>query len=253
MAWPFSGFSERARVPERADSPNVTDGELNAVYDFSDSIARFLGGHAIVLRFLARASRSWTGPVSILDLGCGRGALGRSILDWAKGRGLDVKIHGSDKDARVIPMARERHRGLSDLTFETRDLKDQYFLQAQRFDYVVSAQALHREPDDRAELFLKTANRQAKRGLIVVDWLRDPRAALYLSTLARACREPRVRTEAKLAIQRGFTRAEADRLKNAAGLDYARVGVHFGYRFSVDGERGLVMNMGLTPMPELAT
>lgn len=253
MPLPFAAYAERARVVERVDSHDVTDDELNAVFDFSDAVARFPGGHSVILGFLARASRRWLGPVSILDLGCGRGALSRAIIDWSRARGLDVKVHGSDKYGRVVAMARDRHRGAADLTFETRDLNDPFFLSAQQFDYVVSAQALHREPDERTALFLKTANRQAKRGLIVLDWMRDARAAFYLSTLARACKEPLVRKEARLAVQRGFTTEEAEKLKAAVGLDFARVRRHFGYRFSIEGERGLVMGTGLAPIPELAT
>jgi SAM-dependent methyltransferase len=253
MIWPWAAIRERDRAVERVDSHDVTDADLSRLFDFTDNVARYLGGHSIVLRFLAAASRRWVGPVTVLDLGCGRGSLARAIIEWAHIRGLDVKVHGTDKYGRIVHLARERHHGIGDLTFETRDLNDAFFLQAQQFDYVVSAQALHRENDARLVPFLKTANRQAKRGVIVVDWLRDARAAFYLSTLARFSRDPMVCDEARLAVRRGFTLREADRLRQDAGLDYARVGVHFGYRFSIEGERGLVTEPLLSPNVGLAT
>jgi SAM-dependent methyltransferase len=252
MAWPFPDYAQRARHLERVDSHDITDEELNAVFDFSDAVGRYLGGHAVVLGFLTRASRLWNGPVTVLDLGCGRGALARAIVDWAHNHRLDVKVHGCDKYGRIVDMARERQRGVNDLTFETRDLSDPFFLQARQFDYVVGLNSLHRESDERAALYLKSANRLAKRGLMIVDWLRDPRAAFYLATLARFCRETTVRDEMRLAVKRGFTMEEAERLKATVGLEFAGVRMHFGYRFSIAGERGLVSAPLMSPMTGLA-
>jgi SAM-dependent methyltransferase len=253
MIWPLGAYPERARDIERVDSHDVTDEELNAFFDFSDAVARHLGGHSVILRFLASAARAWNGPITVLDLGCGRGGLSRSIVDWARRRGLEVKVHGADRYGRLVHLARDHHRGISDLTFETRDLKDPFYLQAQQFDYVVSAHAMHREPDDRTVAFLKTANRQARRGMIVVDWLRDARAACYLAALARFSKDETVREDIRLAVRRGFLSKEADALRQEAGLDFAKTHVHLGYRFSIGGERALVMGTELSPVAGLAT
>lgn len=252
MTWTFGSLRERSRAIERVDRHDVTDEQLNALFDFSDGVARWLRGYAPVLGFLRQAAGRWNGPVSILDLGCGRGALSRAIVEWAHARRLDVKVNGADRYGRVVHLARDRHKGVADLTFDTRDLNDPLYLQAQQFDYVVSAYALHREPDDRTQLFLKTANRLARRGVIVVDWLRDARAAFYLSRLARFSKDAVMSEEASLAVARGFTRREADQLRNDAGLDFAEVRAHVGYRFSIAGERALVLRTELSPNVGLA-
>ena len=252
MNWTFGSLRERSRLIERIDRHDVTDDQLNALFDFSDGVARRLRGFSPVLSFLRGAAGRWNGPVSILDLGCGRGALSRAIVDWAHRRRLDVKVNGADRYGRVIHLARDRHKGIADLTFDTRDLNDPLYLQAQQFDYVVSAYALHREPDDRTQLFLKTANRLARRGVIVVDWMRDARAAFFLSRLAKFSAEPVVAEEVSLAVARSFTRREAVKLRTEAGLDFAEVRTHVGYRFSIAGERALVLGTELSPNVGLA-
>ena len=253
MNWTFGALRERSRAIERVDSHDITDEQLNAIFDFSDGVSRWLGGHSPILRFLTRAANRWSGPISILDLGCGRGALSRAIVDWGHRRRVEIKVNGADRYGRIVHLARDRHKGVADLTFDTRDLNDPLYLQAQQFDYVVSAHALHREPDERTQLFLKTANRLARRGVIVLDWMRDARALFYFSRLAGFSKEPAVREEIKLGLARGFTLREADKLCNDAGLDFASVRSHFGYRFSISGERALVMGTELNPNVGLAT
>jgi SAM-dependent methyltransferase len=234
----------RSKETLRIDDPNA---DLSAICRFSDLVDRYLGARTIALDFLAGASTRWNGPVSILDLGCAQGSLSRALVNWGRSHGQDVRVHGSDPNPRLIHMAREANRDMTDLTFECRTLDDPFYLQAQQFDYVISTGGFHRQPDERTELFLKTANRLAKRGVIVIDWLRDARARFYLSTLARFAGDLSVREEMALSIMKGFSIKEADALRDAAGLGFAQTRTHMGYRFSIGGERALVVGRQLAP------
>src|SRR5687767_8497352 len=135
MIWPLGRLPQRSTALERLDAHDVTDAELEHLLEFHDAVSRWTLGRRIVLGFLAGASRRWTGPVSILDMACGRGDLGRSIVTWARVANVEVRVHGVDRYGRAIQMARERQRPYPELTFETRDLTDPFFLQAQQFDY----------------------------------------------------------------------------------------------------------------------
>jgi len=252
MIWPLGRLPQRSTALERIDSADVTDVELSALLDFHDTFSRWTFGRGVVLGFLGDASRRWTGPITILDMACGRGDLSRSVARWAKAAGADVRIHGVDRSAGVIQMAREHNRAFREITFETRDLNDPFFLQAQQFDYVVSERGLHREGDDRTALFLKIANRMAKRGLVVTDWIRDARPAFIAETVARFWKNDAVTHDARVSIERGFRYREAQALRKAAGLDFARLSRHVGYRFSVAGERGLAIDRAFAPVTGLA-
>ncbi|MBV9080888.1 MAG: methyltransferase domain-containing protein [Elusimicrobia bacterium] len=244
----------RSAEIERLDSHDATDAELDQILDFHHLVGRATGGYSIVVRFLraaiARSTES-SAPVSVLDLGCGRGDLARAIAEWGHLRGVEIRVHGTDKYGRLIQMARARHKRSADLTFETRDLNDPFFLQAQQFDFVVSEMALHREDDARTALFLKTANRLARRGLIIVDWMRDRRALMWVGMLARLGRPEIVRRDARTAVERGFSLEEADKLRESAGLEFAAVRAHVGYRFSISGERALALRPALSPVTGL--
>ena len=252
MMWPIGRLPQRSNVIERLDDPGVSDADLSRLFDFHDTVARWTGGRQIVLGFLKDAAERWSGPVTILDLSCGRGDLSRSIVLWGRAANVEVRVHGVERHARLVQMARERQRNLSEITFEARNLNDPFFLQAQQFDYVVSEMGLHREPNDRTALFLKIANRMAKRGLVCVDWIRDARPAFVLEFLAGAWKSEAVKHDARVAVERGFRYREAEALRKGAGLNYARLKRHVGYRFSLFGERGLVMDPAFTPVTGLA-
>jgi SAM-dependent methyltransferase len=252
MIWPIGRLPHRSSVIERLDAHDVPDGDLTRLLDFNDTVARWTGGRRIILNFLERASERWAGPVTVLDLSCGRGDLSRAIALWARSASLEVRVHGVERYGRLVQMARDRQRNLPELTFEPRDLNDPFFLQAQQFDYVVSEMGLHREPNDRTALFLKIANRMAKRGLICVDWIRDARPAIALGLLGRLWKSDVVAHDARVAVERGFRYREAEALRKGAGLNYARLRRHVGYRFSLSGERGLVMDPAFTPVTGLA-
>lgn len=243
----------RSTVIEFLESPDLPATDLAHVLDFHAAVSRWTGGRSIIRNFLSASSPRTAGPLTVMEMGCGRGDLSRAIVQWARRSGVEVKVHGVDRCAHLIALAREWNRAYPEITFERRELEDPFFLQAQQFDFVVSESALHREPDGRTALFLKTANRMARRGIIAVDWIRDPRPLLVMEGLGRLFGAEAVRHDAPLAIERGFQKRDAELLRTSAGLDFARVGVHFGYRFSISGERGLARHQALVPLTGLAT
>src|SRR5262245_51117350 len=105
MIWPLGHLPRRSTFLERLDSPDIDDAELSSLFDFHDSISRWTGGRSIVLDFLAQASRAWAGPVTILDMSCGRGDLSRSIVKWARRKDVEIRVHGVDHLSRAIQMA----------------------------------------------------------------------------------------------------------------------------------------------------
>lgn len=213
-----------------------------------------MGGNQIVLGFLSEFSENWLPgvPVTVLDLRCGRGDLSWAIVKWARQKKFDVQILAVDHSQAVIEMARQYHPKCQELVFDVRQLNDPSFLQAQQFDYVICSLGLHHEDDVQAVGFLKMVNRLAKRGVIICDWLRDMRAWAYVSVLSRLWREPAVQHDAPLFVRKGFTPKEVRHLAKKAEVDYLRVRDHFGYRFSLAGERALVLAKEMRPIRGLA-
>ena len=100
--------------------------------------------------------------LSVLDVGCGTGAITAGI---AKAVGPDGSVIGLDRDAGLLEIARRQHCDLSNLRFDSGDAVTMNF--DAQFDIVTSARTLQwiAEPD-LAVAQMKKASRPS--GLIVV-------------------------------------------------------------------------------------
>lgn len=233
------------------ESPSTSDDDLTELFDYADVLGKITGEYRALQHFMQSCSTNWVKgmTVSVLDLRCGRGEASRHLVRWARKKGWDLRILAVDSFGRIVQMARERQQGYPEISFDVRDLNDSRFLQAQQFDYVISSMSLHHEPDDRVRLMLKTANRLARRGIFIMDWLRDIRVRWAIAWLASLYKSETLSHDAPLAIEKGFSMKELVKLAKDLGLDYAVIRRHFGYRFSLSGERGLVVDPQLASTP----
>lgn len=246
--------STRSKKCELIESPSTSDDDLSEVFDVYDVLARIAGEYRLIQGFFKDCSAQWRKdvPISVLDLRCGRGDASRHIIRWARKEGWDLRILAVDSFGRIVQMARERQAAYPEIVFDVRDMSDQRFLQAQQFDYVISSMALHHESDARTVTFLKTVNRLARRGFLVTDWFRDIRAYLALRWMTSFFKSQALSHDIPLGIQKGFTFGELKKLSKDAGIEYAARRIHFGYRFSLSGERGLALVRELQPIRPLA-
>lgn len=251
--WSVGPCRERARAIEWIEMPDTPEDDLDHAFDFLEFSDRRLGGDRVILNFLADASARWSHgmPVSIFIPRCGRGGLARHVANWGRKHDYEFHIYAVDGHDKAVRLARERHRNYPEITFEVRELSDPMFLQAGQFDYVLSSLGLHHEPPSAkaVESALITMNRVARRGLIAYDWLRDVRAYTWMSAAVKVWGDAIVKHDGPLAIQRGFSPEEAEAVMRRAGLDFAFMRLHFGYRFSISGERGLSFAASLNPLP----
>ncbi len=254
LTWNWGPCHVRPRTLEEIDKPDTPEESLLRVFDFWGFLNGALGGHRVILNFLREASSHWPAnrPISILELRCGRGDLSAAIVRWARKKKIEVRILAVDECPSVVNLAKEYHESYREITFDSRLLSDPCFLEAQQFDYVVTASALHSFESTEAVRLLKIANLLAKRGLICCDWLRDIRAWGWMQIFSRFWAEAVVLHDAPLAVRKGFTSAEIKKMAQQAGVEYAGLKLHFGYRFSLSGERALALSPELLTIPGFA-
>jgi ubiquinone/menaquinone biosynthesis C-methylase UbiE len=254
MTWAWGSFAHRETELEERDKPSLSDSDLSQILSFQQFQGRFLGGYAPILNFFRTAQVLWPAgvPISILDVRCGAGGLSRAIVAWAKENGVDVQILGIDSRDTIIRTAKEQCKKLKNIVFDVRELSDASFLQAQQFDYVVSNAGLHHRPEEKLEHDLITMNRLAKRGVAMTDFLRDMRGAFWMNLLAGVTRNKVVRRDVVLAMKKGFTVNEMKAWCEKAGMRYVDVRLELGYRFSLLGERAMVLSGAMERAPGLA-
>ena len=236
MSWPRD---RRLMRPERMDDPAADAAELRHSLAFIRRVNTLLGYNRSTVRHLARFSRTWEGdrPVTVLDVATGSGDLPRVIARWARRRGFDVRVVGVDLHETTL-------REASALTppwqyphvrFLRADALRLPFADGS-FDYATTGHFLHHLGDDDAVAAVREMARVARRGLVVADGLRHRRAYAWI-TLFTLLSGPMVRHDARASVAQAFTKAEVLRLRERAGIGFARYHRHFGHRFALAGER----------------
>jgi ubiquinone/menaquinone biosynthesis C-methylase UbiE len=104
------------------------------------------------------------------------------------------------------------------------------------FDYAHTAMFLHHLDDGAATAVLREMARVARRGIVAADLLRHRRAYAWISLFTLGA-GPMVRHDARASVAQAFTKPEVLRLRDEAGIGFARYHRHFGHRFALAGER----------------
>jgi ubiquinone/menaquinone biosynthesis C-methylase UbiE len=223
----------RSREPELIDV-GLSRSQLEGTYRFLAVLNRIGGGRAI-RNELRRLSASWTGPVRILDVGCGGADIGRMVARWARSAGREVSVTCLDHSPVAIAFARKESAAFPSLEFVRGDVRALPFAPGS-FDYVICSLFLHHLSDDDAVAALRAFDRLASRGLVVCDAIRRRRAWLWVRFLT-LFGNAAVRYDGPLSVERAFTLREIEAVAARAGLSWARIRPVFGHHFLLSGDK----------------
>lgn len=229
----------RSTLPERMDTEPLTLAEMTPVLETLESINARLGGIRATLNHLAHFSKAWTPhqEIRIVDWGTGGADLPRAIARWARLKHFRVKILGIDNNPVVLEYAKAACKHYPEITLQTLDVNA---LEAPEhpFDYAISSLSLHHMSDETIVQLLIQSDRWARRGIIMNDLKRSARAWAWIWALSRVFRAPPVvQHDGPLSVRRAFTRKELVAYAEKAGLSYLKVYTHFGYRYTLAGEK----------------
>jgi ubiquinone/menaquinone biosynthesis C-methylase UbiE len=154
-----------------ADRGRVTDGARSAGSDAARRRAHMPEGTSAILdtRSLATAHRRLAAllrpGLSVLDVGCGTGAITRGIAETV---GPEGRVVGVDVNASMIDKARAAHRGVPGLSFEVADVEA--LPPGGAFDIVTAARVLQWLADPAAALRSMTAAAKSRGRVVVLDY-----------------------------------------------------------------------------------
>jgi len=107
------------------------------------------------------------------------------------------------------------------------------------FDYVIQSLTLHHFDDEGAVSILREMNRVARRGLFVIDLLRNPIAYFLYTTVGHLFLHNRLlREDGALSILRSFKPDELEAIARAAELANVKVEKHFPSRLVLRAGHG---------------
>jgi SAM-dependent methyltransferase len=216
------------------DAPDAGATELGRSLAFIRRVNVLLGYRRQVVRELARFAKHWPRgrTMTVLDVATGSADVPMAILRWARRRGHDVQAIGLDLHPTTLAIARQHANDVRLIRGDALNLP----LADGSVDYACTSLFLHHLDEADAETVLREMNRVARRGIIAADLLRNRHAYAWICLLT-ASAGAMVRHDARVSIAQAYTIAEAEAIRERAGLGYARVRPCWGYRFLLSGQK----------------
>lgn len=211
-------------VPERRPEPELLDGDGVSSSEAEASLAdmewahRRLGGRALVRRRLLpllKALPARQGALSVLDLGCGSGHVGRDLLAAAAESGARLRVLGLDRKtshARLVDRGTAVTADALRLPFQDRSV-----------DVVLSTLFLHHFTPAEMTALLSESRRVAEAAVVALDLSRHRLALAAIAVVGPLAFRSRLSVlDGKISVRQAYTPEEIAQVAETA-LPGARV------------------------------
>ncbi len=227
-------FQQRSYQKELLDRGDIPFEDIKRNMQELDFINRRLGGHAITLagiKTFLRETPLQPEPLSIVEIGCGGGDNLRAIKQWANRSKLPVSLTGVDINEECIAYAtsQQRNAGISFIHSDYR----QYRPKAAPH-IIFSSLFCHHFTDEELAGQLQWMKKNSSLGFFINDLHRHPLAYYSIRLLTQLfSRSYLVKNDAALSVQRGFRRADWQRLLYMAGVENYSCSWKWAFRWLV--------------------
>lgn len=224
-------FKERSQQAEIMDEAGLSFAEFDDCLIELETINRLTFAYRPTLAWLRGFQQAALRDLTILDVGCGRGDMLRTIvrhLQLPPGNLTGIDLNPWSRQAAVA--------AAPDLpiTYLTGDLFA--YRPERRPDVIISSLFTHHLPDAQLIAFLRWMDRQATRGWFINDLHRYWLPYWFIRIATRLCSRNRlIRHDAAVSVSRAFTRRDWQKLVQAAGLSGCKIRISwwFPFRYSV--------------------
>ena len=221
----------RSFEPEMMDCsdnpPAVLKEDLLHLRTLNRNLGAYRGLLACLARWIRARRRS---RLSLLDMGTGCGDIPVALAQWAKRRGVAVRIVGLEANPVAARLARDQTEGFPEISIVMGDAFSPPF-RSSSFDFVFSSQVLHHFPDEAIVALLRIWSVLANQGILVSDLLRHRLAYAGIFLVTRLLTSnPMTRTDGPLSVRRALTLKEWDRLFHRAAVGPFHLRRRFPFR-----------------------
>jgi len=232
-------FQQRSYELEHLDKGDYTPEEYEGCIVELQWVNEWLGdASALRHSLLKEIARAELKSFSVLDVGAGSGELLRVAAKWARETDRKAGLVGLELNARSAKSIIEESRELPEISSVRADGLAIPFSD-DAFDYVIQSLTLHHFDDEGAVSILREMNRVARRGLFVIDLLRNPIAYFLYTTVGHLFLHNRLlREDGALSILRSFKPDELEAIARAAKLANVKVEKHFPSRLVLRAGHG---------------
>lgn len=172
-------FRDRSTEPEAMDGQNMDPLLLKKIYADINKVNKVLNGFSINIKAIERIMKIYPkNTYTILDIGCGDGAMLRKIALYFKNKGIVLKLVGIDINTISIKLAQEASKDYQNIQYKVCDILDldDNGLQC---DILLCTLTLHHFKSTEIPIFIDRFTKLSRLATIIND-LQRSKASYYL-------------------------------------------------------------------------
>lgn len=226
------GFRKRSDRPELMDDLALPGPLLRKALADIRLVNKLLGGNSISLLGLKPfLHEERTGPLCVVDVGCGNGEFLRHLAGFCRKKGIEVSLFGWDRNRQSLEQGRKLSAGFDEIRFEQRDILEDPPL-PEGNPVVICNLFLHHFSDTQIQNMLSSWLLGGCRAIVVNDLHRNP-VAYYLFCLFGAIfmKSRIARQDGLVSIRRGFSRQELEGFSRQLGSVDAQIRWRWAFRY----------------------
>jgi SAM-dependent methyltransferase len=229
-------FSYRSTQKEIMDDLAFEGPEMDQALQELEFINQWLGGNQLTTNGLQEiiARKPLTnGPLQVADLGCGSGDMLRIVAKWSRRQGVPVQLTGVDANAYILQVASQKSKAYPEISFARLNIFADDFKKI-TFDVIMATLFTHHFTDAELIDMLSGLKYQVRKAILINDLHRHPLAYHSIHWLTRFfSKSYMVKNDAKLSVLRSFSRADWERILQAAGITQYSISWHWAFRWKV--------------------
>lgn len=216
-------FSKRSRELELMDNPDVSKQTLENVLRDINRANRILGGNKGTITALSQLiSQNPRNSYTVLDMGCGDGAMLREVVLFFRRIHKKVKCIGIDLNEKALQIANKASTDFPEINYLKRDIMDSD-TQGLECDILITTLTLHHFYDEQIPSILQRFGKLAHIGIVINDLQRSSWAYSLFKVFSLIFIHTQIaKNDGLVSIARGFTKAELIRFsKEILGAEHA--------------------------------
>lgn len=203
------GFKNRNTETEWMDLPNIKVEDLKLVFADINKVNRLLNGNKSTIDAVYRLIRKHPKPsYTILDMGCGDGAMLREIVQFGRKNQIAMQCIGLDLNEDALKIARSNALDYPEIRYVQQDIMN---LEKSTYhcDILICTLTMHHFGNEQIPIFLEQFTQLAHIGVVIND-LQRSRWAYYLFMVFSAIfiRTKTAKHDGGISIKSGFTKTE---------------------------------------------
>jgi SAM-dependent methyltransferase len=222
---PGLDLSRRADLIEMMDRPCSYEELRDCLHDIAQ-VNRLTFAYRPTITWMEKlvATHRPSGPLRVVDVGCGYGDTLRKIDSWATSRGIPVTLIGIDLNPDAIRAAREATPSTQRIEWIVGDaLSD---AATGEIDVVINSLLTHHLTDAQIVHFLRWMEQRTRLGWFINDLHRQPIPYHLFHLLTRFTTwHPFVKYDGPVSIRRSFLIEDWQQLTASAGLPLEAISI----------------------------